>query len=673
MPNLLYPYLIGVVATVVVSIAALISFIVAQFRAQSYERLRMRLPLATRYDDLHLRVQDLQNERDQLAEDLASAHQVIDEKDKAQKWLEDKQEAIEQIKAETKDMEAREQQFVEKSAELADLQQALDDESRQLRLIESEQARIKDDIAALKKSCKEHEARRDETKGEIERLRAQRNTADEELAAVKKEAASLQAKVAGLQAKADSLKDEIDELTRKRDALNKSLTTLNAEAETARLETASAKEALSGLTSRVESAKSQLEDLKETMKVHAPGGGTTAEAISELWLPAIPKDEYSPARKAQTESASLKAVEDYLRDHELIFARRTVYAFHTALKTALDTPLLVLAGISGTGKSLLPRRYAEAMGMHFLSVPVQPRWDGPQDLAGFYNYLEGRYKATDFIRALIQFDEHSADWAPKEYEEWLDDRLLVVLLDEMNLARVEYYFSEFLSRLETRRDIKPDNASDRLKASLPLEVGDFRADDSDNRPQVYVDNNVMFVGTMNEDESTMSLSDKVIDRAAVMQFGKPESFAGREHGGEPKRASTYLSKATWTDWISDGENRQTPKIARSVIQRLNAALSEIGRPFGYRSSDAMEAYVRQYPTQNEEGHRDALADQIEQRIMPRLRGIDVNEDHASSALDEILSTVDELGDRELHDAIDKARNAHSGQLFQWAGVVRSAE
>lgn len=83
------------------------------------------------------------------------------------------------------------------------------------------------------------------------------------------------------------------------------------------------------------------------------------------------------------------------------------------------------------------------MGIGFLQVPVQPRWDSPQDLMGFYNYIEGKFRPTDMARALWALDELNNDDAEQ-------DRMMMILLDEMNLARVEYYFSDFLSRLESR-------------------------------------------------------------------------------------------------------------------------------------------------------------------------------------------------------------------------------
>ena len=74
------------------------------------------------------------------------------------------------------------------------------------------------------------------------------------------------------------------------------------------------------------------------------------------------------------------------------------------------------------------------LGAQLLTLAVQPRWDSPQDLQGFYNYVEKKFKPTDLMRGLYQY----------KYNPDMQDRIVIVLLDEMNLARVEYYFSEFL-------------------------------------------------------------------------------------------------------------------------------------------------------------------------------------------------------------------------------------
>src|SRR5690606_26481606 len=153
--------------------------------------------------------------------------------------------------------------------------------------------------------------------------------------------------------------------------------------------------------------------------------------------------------------------------------------------------------------SLLPRAYADSMGMNSLVVPVQPGWAGPQDLLGFFNYLERKYKATDLSRHLARFSQFAGeDLGLPDFEEAgiLKDQLLLVLLDEMNLARVEYYFSEFLSRLEMRASIDSRDEDQRRRVAIPLDTGPLK--DTHRRPVLYPDTNILFVGTMNEDEST---------------------------------------------------------------------------------------------------------------------------------------------------------------------------
>jgi hypothetical protein len=127
--------------------------------------------------------------------------------------------------------------------------------------------------------------------------------------------------------------------------------------------------------------------------------------------------------------------------------------------------------------------------------------------------------------------------------------MLLVLLDEMNLARIEYYFSDFLSRLEMRRGIDLDLAEYRRKAEIPLEIG--RTGTTDSVMRVFVARNVFFVGTMNEDETTQSLSDKVVDRANVLRFGPPrrltiEPGLGHQEDGDLQLGTRRLPYDHWS-------------------------------------------------------------------------------------------------------------------------------
>jgi hypothetical protein len=383
------------------------------------------------------------------------------------------------------------------------------------------------------------------------------------------------------------------------------------------------------------------------------------------------------ARPQQDESEAIEEVRQSLIQHGLKYSSRTVDAFHTSLKINEVAQLTVLAGVSGTGKSLLPRRYAEAMGISFLPIAVEPRWDSPQDLLGFYNYVEKRYRGTELARALVHMDPYNTSGLASES---FGDRMLLVMLDEMNLARVEYYFSEFLSRLEIRPRWSRDlSEAERRQASMPLDArgqkGDNVRGQKDGSVLLFPSHNVLFVGTMNDDESTQALSDKVLDRGNVMQFPAPVTF---ERQQSPQRATAiakgHLDYQTWRGWIRD---RSTMDLAESeqvqkIINRLADIMQRCGRPFGHRLNEAVLTYVSNYPKSAVRKLRvkEALADQVELRILPKLRGVVIDEGDSRSALDDMVKLIrTELQDSDFADELQKIVDSGMNQ-FNWRGLDR---
>ncbi|MDD2389226.1 MAG: hypothetical protein PHP23_05780 [Desulfobacterales bacterium] len=378
--------------------------------------------------------------------------------------------------------------------------------------------------------------------------------------------------------------------------------------------------------------------------------------------------EFPTKRLQMNESQILQEFKDQLAKEGLTFPDRVVNAFHTSLKCADINPLTVLSGVSGTGKTLLPIKYSRFMGMHSLVMAVQPRWDSPQDMFGFYNYLEKRYKPTELAQALVRMDEHHSFMGLGKTSK---DRMLLVLMDEMNLARTEYYFSEFLSKLELRRDVKnPLDTSDRERAEIVLDLGPGGAAAS----RLWVGGNVLFVGTMNEDETTQSLSDKVLDRSNVLRFGKPaKRLTDNPEPLGAEKAERFLSHELWTSWIHPyNEQSSWNQTVANWTEEINTALQKVGRPFGYRVEKAIRAYVSNYPgVGTREVYKLAFADQIEQKILPKLRGLDVLDPHAADCLKQIQDIVVDLGDNELTNAFDEAKTKSNTNLFYWQGVSRS--
>lgn len=338
-------------------------------------------------------------------------------------------------------------------------------------------------------------------------------------------------------------------------------------------------------------------------------------------------------------------------DYGLVFPRRILYAFHTALKTAEWSPLTVLAGVSGTGKSELPRLYAHFGGINFMNLAVQPNWDSQEAMLGWFNVMEERFEGKPLLHLLAQSQKPRSD----DYPLGLADTVSLVLMDEMNLAHVELYFAEFLSKLEQRRGMKGSDAPT-LSISLggvmeyPLQLG----------------RNVLWAGTMNQDETTKSLSDKVLDRGIVINFPRPSILQRRNVLKPLEPASPLLPRRTWENWWckqSDFTDEQIDQF-KVLIQEINQALAAVGRALGHRVWQSIEYYMANYPDvlaarqqENTQALQAAMKiafeDQLVQKVMPKLRGIETR----GTAKTECLDKIRDLLIRDGYNIIDDFEHA----------------
>ncbi|MBG0745984.1 MAG: AAA family ATPase [Planktothrix agardhii KL2] len=368
-----------------------------------------------------------------------------------------------------------------------------------------------------------------------------------------------------------------------------------------------------------------------------------------LWTPNS-NPEWNPN---PPENVFLHGFMQYLEAKGLAFPRRVVYAFHTSLKVQDISALVILAGISGTGKSELPQRYADFIGAQRLTLAVQPRWDSPQDLQGFYNYVEKKFKPTDLIRGIYQYN----------HDPVMKNRIVLVLLDEMNLARVEYYFSDFLSKLESRRS---------SPTFLELDVGSLPIPEAQRK--LEIPKQFLFVGTMNEDETTQTLSDKVLDRANVLTFGKPKTLQLSKTRTTEGQRPVYVSYSSFEQWFkTPDQNSEVVQKVKDYLDRTNNIMESIGHPFAHRVYQAITQYVINYPgvsDSNSEEFRFALVDQFAQKLLPKLRGLTI--DDYQEELNKFTSLIEQLGDASLTEAFIKARGSRSGQ-FEWKGLIYPEE
>jgi predicted nucleic acid-binding Zn-ribbon protein len=633
------------------------------------EPLQVRLAgiesqIAVRKDELQQVATSLETRNRQLEERLNQAAGLIKEsEDKLDKIREQANEANSTL------AERQARANVAKS-ELEQLERHKSDVTGELR-------KLDESIANLNKKKLQLEASLNPLEVKLSGIQSNIEVANQELVDVR---TTMEKRIVQYEQQISESKERFDLNEKKLAGLQKQLDGTTNELHAARDE----RSRLSADVQALQREKVALEDLIKNLRADwntvlqltGRDEGAEERRTQELWQPYVRQkaSEFEKPKK-KPELEFLDESEHYLRSQNLYFPKRVLRAFHTSLKVTDISPLVVLAGISGTGKSELPRRYAEAMGMHFLNVAVQPRWDSPQDMFGFFNYLENRYRATEVGRALVQMDpfykEPDRGWtAPEDWDHSLSSQMLLVLLDEMNLARVEYYFSEFLSRLETRRGIDRNNPESRRKAEIGLEVGSGK----NKTPimQLFVDRNVLFVGTMNEDETTQSLSDKVVDRANVLRFGRPGNVEQSNTNRSSVSMTTRLDFAMWDSWCRSAASLSETTNARVLehTNKLDEAMSEIKRPFGFRTRNSILSYVANYPSSDDDAVSDALADQIEQKILPKFRGLDARDTAVKSALGKIKGVLNELDDNLLIRAIDQS--SKDGQ-FVWLGVNRFEE
>lgn len=250
----------------------------------------------------------------------------------------------------------------------------------------------------------------------------------------------------------------------------------------------------------------------------------------------------------------------YLEKQGTFYPRHIIENYLTLIRS---NDLIILAGDSGSGKTNLVQSFADAVGGVSKIIPVKPNWTSSEDLLGYYNPLEKKYLATPFLEALLEAERNP-------------EKPYFICLDEMNLARVEYYFADFLSKLESRDSIPEiqlysDDEAEHVLSELNAVVriitdakekysqegivtfvklmqnedvnaemkrafgfgdkdslikyhGDIRRMISGAisiNSTIKIPANVRIIGTVNIDETTHYLSPKILDRAHIMKFKSP--------------------------------------------------------------------------------------------------------------------------------------------------------
>lgn len=589
-------------------------------------------------------------ELDRLAADHAQAKQDIADAECQRKWLQDNQGTVASLKGQ---IVSTQQELADATGKLVKIKNELQDKN----------AELKDILEKLNSSnwlLQSAQNQLTEAKSEHHRLTDENTKRQAELQKLIKEVSQSELDLASIKHKVSDEGERLKSLNNKKQELENELAQLRARNEEEKRglkkEIDDLKAEIAALTKERNTVKSKVSELTYELSSHVSRDQMTLKKWEDLDRP-IKTINITTTTKYD-EQNWLSEFEDNLATTGFRFDTRLIKAFHTSLKVADCSPMVVLSGISGTGKSLLPELYAHAVGMNFLQVPVQPRWDSPQDMLGFYNYMEHRYKATELSRLLWQSDRFNNPAQAKN-----NPAMNLILLDEMNLARVEYYFSDMLSKLEVRRGIDPTNEAKRRAAEIVLESG--ATSESKDVRRIFVGSNNLFIGTMNEDESTQSLSDKVKDRANVLRFGRPKELSGAAANKEAffkKYTNRMMSETMWKKWISTSGDGGISNLGQQMDE-INSYLAELGRPFAHRMWNTVAAYIRQYPGDK----HDALIDQIEMKILPKLAGLDMADPTINRVMNHLADYLHKLEEPKLNDAFDVACKR---DFFAWQGIER---
>lgn len=250
----------------------------------------------------------------------------------------------------------------------------------------------------------------------------------------------------------------------------------------------------------------------------------------------------------------------------LYYSKKTIAIFIAGMATSR---LMILEGISGTGKTSLPYAMGKFFNNDASIISVQPAWRDRTELIGYLNEFTKKFNESDFLKSV--------------YEATYREDLSFIILDEMNLARVEYYFAEFLSIMEMpnpdewKIEIVPN---DQPGDPINLEGGKLK-----------VPYNLWFVGTANKDDSTFTITDKVYDRAIPIVMNTKAEYIDAPYTNSITMSYEYLD-SLFRD--AEANNKITPKTLDSLMKLDLFITAKFKITFGNRIMKQIRQFIPIY-------------------------------------------------------------------------------
>lgn len=315
-----------------------------------------------------------------------------------------------------------------------------------------------------------------------------------------------------------------------------------------------------------------------------------------------------PSPKHEELSAAVHDVISYIAAQGFIYEPWQIAQYIAAARTK---PFLILAGMSGTGKSKLPAKVAEATGGIANLVPVRPDWTDSSEVLG-YSDLEDKFRPGPVLELAREAAANP-------------DQFHTCILDEMNLARVEQYFPEFLSRIEDR--YPQANGGYQTKPVFCQTLRDSEW------AKVCIPSNLAIVGTVNVDESSHDFSRKVLDRAFTIELSEVHLHHWKPNGG-PARAPAKWPMSWWHPIkirlreLTNATAAQLSEIDRAItaLDSINEILGPAQLKVAYRTRDEVAFYAL-HAQQISDAFIDRKGDPVDpldlalqMKVLPRIAG-----------------------------------------------------